>query len=306
VSQYAWETSVVSGPEFKSSPARLVRLFRRSRDIWKQRAADKQRALKKLRITVRDLSESRDHWKAVARQQSQEIATLRLQLEQARQELSAPGRMPTGSCGGQLAPAELSAPKGHRHSVLVIRLCLLWYLDAHVSLRGVSEILLSLVSILGDALPLSLPYHQTVRSWLLRCGLFLLRREVPPRDDWVWILDCAIRVGQKKCLLILGVSLEQLQARLGALEHHQVVVLDLCVTAHCTGADVEKRLKSLAGRVGVPKQIVSDHGSELSKGVRLFQAANPVVVDTYDVTHKLACLVKAELEWPAPQKLVQS
>jgi hypothetical protein len=49
---------------------------------------------------------------------------------------------------------------------------------------------------------------------LLRCGLFLLRRDVPPRDDWVWILDCTIRVGQKKCLLILGVSLEQLQAQI--------------------------------------------------------------------------------------------
>ena len=111
MSSYAWESSVVSEPEFKSSPARLVRLFHRSRDIWKRRAADKQRALKTLRITVRDLSESRDHWKAVARQQSQEIATLRLQLEQARQELSAPGRMHIGSCVGQLAPAELSAPK---------------------------------------------------------------------------------------------------------------------------------------------------------------------------------------------------
>src|SRR5947209_19286421 len=145
-------------PEFKSSPARLARLFRHSRDVWKQRAADKQQAVKKLRITVRDLSESRDHWKAVARQQSEEIAALRLLLEQARRELSAPGRMLAGPCGGQLAPAELSAPKGHRHPLLVIRLCLRWYLDAHVSLRGVSEILLSLVSVLGDALSLSLPY----------------------------------------------------------------------------------------------------------------------------------------------------
>jgi len=59
---------------------------------------------------------------------------------------------------------------------------------------------------------LSLPYHQTVRSWLLRCGLFLLRRRVPPRDDWVWILDHTIRIGQKKCLLILGASLDHLQA----------------------------------------------------------------------------------------------
>jgi hypothetical protein len=279
----------MSKPEYKSSPVRLVRLFRHSRDNWRQRAADRQRAVKKLRITVRDLCESRDHWKAVARQQSQEIAALRHQLEQAPQE-----RSPL--CSGPLAPAELSAPKGHRHSLLIIRLCLRWYLDAHVSLRGVSEVLLSLVSVLGDTLSPSLPYHQTVRSWLLRCGLFVLRRDVPARHDWVWIVDCTIRIGQKKCLLILGVPLEQRQAYQGALEHHQVVVLDLWVTVHCTGLDVEKRLKDLAGHVGVPKQIVSDHGSDLSKGVRLFRAANPVVVDTYDVTHKLACLVKAELK----------
>jgi arginyl-tRNA--protein-N-Asp/Glu arginylyltransferase len=73
--------------EFKSSPARLARLFRRSRDTWKRRAADKQRALKKLRITVRDLTDSRDRWKAVARQQSQTIATLRTDLTQPRQEV---------------------------------------------------------------------------------------------------------------------------------------------------------------------------------------------------------------------------
>ena len=173
---------------------------------------------------------------------------------------------------------------------------MLWYLDAHVSLRGVSEILLSLVNLLGGALPLSLPYHQTVRSWLLRCGLFLLRRSTPPRNDWVWILDDTIRIGQKKCLLILGASLDYLQAHPGALEHHQVVVLDLWVTAHSTGVDIEDRLKSLAHGVGVPQQLVSDHGSDVSKGVRLFKAANPEVVDTYDVTHKLACLVKTELK----------
>jgi len=173
---------------------------------------------------------------------------------------------------------------------------LLWYLDAHVSLRGVSEILLSLVNLLGGALPLSLPYHQTVRSWLLRCGRFLLRRSTPPRNDWVWILDDTIRIGQKKCLLILGASLDYLQAHPGALEHHQVVVLDLWVTAHSTGVDIEDRLKSLAHGVGVPQQLVSDHGSDVSKGVRLFKAANPEVVDTYDVTHQLACLVKTELK----------
>jgi hypothetical protein len=206
----------------------------------------------------------------------------------------------TGPCGGHLAPIDLSAPPGHRHSVLVIRLCLVWYLQAHVSLRGVAEVLLTLISLLGSLLPLSLPYHQTVRSWLLRCGLFLLRRFVPPRCDWVWILDCTIRIGQHKCLLILGASLDDLQGCQDGLDHHQVTVLDLYVTAHCTGLDVNDRLEGLAQRIGVPEQIVCDHGSELSKGVRLFQTTHPEVVDTYDVTHQVACLVKAELD-PDPR-----
>jgi hypothetical protein len=201
----------------------------------------------------------------------------------------------TGPCGGRLAPLDLSAPKGHRHTVLVIRLCLVWYLGARVSLRGVTEILFTLVSLLGGLLPLSLPYHQTVRSWLLRCGLFLLRREAPPRPDWVWVIDCTIRIGQNKCLLILGASLDDLQGCQDGLGHHQVTVLDLCVADRCTGPDVNGRLEALARRVGAPRQVVCDHGSDLSKGVRLFQAAHPEVVDTYDVTHKLACLVKAEL-----------
>jgi hypothetical protein len=178
---------------------------------------------------------------------------------------------------------------------LVIRLCLVWYLDAHVSFRGVGQILLSLISLLGGLLPLSEPYPQTVRSWLLRCGLYLLRRLVPRRDDWAWIVDHTIRIGQRKCLLILGVSLQRLQACQGALGHHDVVVLDLWVSAHCTGDDVGARLRGLARRVGVPRQVVSDHGPELSKGLRLFQADHPEVVDTYDVTHRLAAPVKGEL-----------
>lgn len=71
--------------EFKSPPTRLARLFRKSRDTWKRRAADKPRTLKKMRITVRDLSASRDHWREVARLQAAQLAELRGQLAQARQ-----------------------------------------------------------------------------------------------------------------------------------------------------------------------------------------------------------------------------
>lgn len=60
--------------EYKCPPARLVRVFRRSRDNWKRRAAQKQTALKKMRVTVRDLTLSRDRWKARALQLAQEAA----------------------------------------------------------------------------------------------------------------------------------------------------------------------------------------------------------------------------------------
>lgn len=66
--------------EYKSSPSRLVRLFRHSRDNWKRRAADKQATIKKLRINVRDLAASRDHWKTLAQQQASDLDALRQQL----------------------------------------------------------------------------------------------------------------------------------------------------------------------------------------------------------------------------------
>jgi hypothetical protein len=35
-----------------------------------------------------------------------------------------------------------------------------------------------------------------------------------------------------------------------------------------------------------PQQIVSDKGSDLDKGIRLYQEKNLKVIHTYDVTHK--------------------
>jgi hypothetical protein len=49
--------------EFKSPVSRLVRLFRQSRDNWKEKALDKQERLRALEIKVRDLSLSRENWK---------------------------------------------------------------------------------------------------------------------------------------------------------------------------------------------------------------------------------------------------
>ncbi len=55
-------------------------------------------------------------------------------------------------------------------------------------------------------------------------------------------------------------------------------------------------IEKVAKKVGTPKQIVADYGSDIKKGVHLYQKKQPTVIYTYDVTHKMAGLLKKELQ----------
>jgi predicted nucleic acid-binding Zn-ribbon protein len=47
--------------------------LRASRDGWKERAAEKQQEIKRLRVTVRDLTNSREYWKELAKELQQQV-----------------------------------------------------------------------------------------------------------------------------------------------------------------------------------------------------------------------------------------
>jgi predicted nucleic acid-binding Zn-ribbon protein len=53
--------------------ARKIRKLRASRDLWKQRSAEKQQEIRQLRVTVRDLSSSREHWKTRVKELEQQL-----------------------------------------------------------------------------------------------------------------------------------------------------------------------------------------------------------------------------------------
>jgi hypothetical protein len=169
--------------------------------------------------------------------------------------------------------------------------CLLSVVTAHTSYRSA----LLLCAHLG----LATPCVETVRGWLLRVGLYLLRSVPQRRTDWIWIIDHTLQWGTARCLVILGVSAAQLRERGFRLGHTDVCVLAVEVVEHSDGVVVQQQLTALAQRVGVPQQIVSDHGADLAKGIRLFQQEQPEVLDTYDITHKMACLLKGRLEHEA-------
>jgi hypothetical protein len=130
---------------------------------------------------------------------------------------------------------------------------------------------------------------------MYRLGLYLTQAAQEQRDDWLFILDHTMKLGQQKCLLILGVTEEQLRTKGYALQHQDVTVLAMEVVTTSTGELVKEQIEKVSKKVGTPLQILSDHGSDLKKGVQLYQTENPTVVYTYDITHKMAALVKAEL-----------
>lgn len=198
-----------------------------------------------------------------------------------------------------ITPEELTSAKGHVYPLLLVRLALTWACDAHSSYRGIALIFASLQGVLAAVGPCA----ETIRLWLLRVGLFLLRRPLPRCSDWVFLVDLTIQLGTHKCLVVLGVPLSQLQRSGYSPDHHDVHVLSLHVLTRCNGKIVCGHLTRLSKRVGVPVQILSDHGGDVSAGIRLFQQKKrhpKPIIDTYDITHGLASLLKHQLE-PNPR-----
>jgi hypothetical protein len=189
----------------------------------------------------------------------------------------------------------LSCAKGHVYPLLLVRLALTWVCEAHSSYRGVALIFSSLQGVVAALGPCA----ETIRLWLLRVGLFLLRRTVPRCSDWVFLVDLTIQLGEHKCLVILGVPLSVLRRNGYSPDHHDVQVLSVAVLTRCSGEAVAAHLGTVSERVGVPVQAVSDHGSDVLAGIRLFrrkQQGPQHVVETYDITHGLAILLKNQLE----------
>ncbi|NEX23769.1 hypothetical protein G3480_26485, partial [Thiorhodococcus mannitoliphagus] len=96
--------------------------------------------------------------------------------------------------------------------------------------------------------------------------------------------------------MILGIPAMRLIETDYSPNHHAMQVLAIEVTTHSTGPWVASVLRDVAERTGRPVQIVADHGSDLHKGITLFQQKQaPACVKTDDISHHIANLFKAEL-----------
>jgi hypothetical protein len=186
-------------------------------------------------------------------------------------------------------------PDRHRYLTHTIFLAVKFLISGLNSLRGIAKTFEILAINQAD----SSPNFNTIRQWVLRLGLYELKREKAYKLDWIFIVDMTIEIGKNKCLVILGIPQEKLamiiEKEARSLRHQDVEVLSLEILDRTVGTVILEKLNNLAQRVGTPIQIVSDRGSDIKKGIDLYLENNPATIATYDITHKMANLLKQEL-----------
>jgi hypothetical protein len=270
----------------KTPVSRLLRLLRSARNRWKAKALERQKRLRAAQVRIRDLEHSRSYWKERA--------------------LSAEGRgRASDASGGQAdeddegEPAHSAMPTrvaNHRYCLEVMQLSLQLYLHGGFGCRGVGWIL----HLLAGYLPPGVPSWTTVLNWCCRLGLGVLQHAPQRRDDWIFVIDHTVALGELKCFVVLGIPAARLPETGYSPRHGDMTVLAVEVMASSSGVRVAAVLEQVSARTGEPVQIVCDHGSDLRKGIALFRRQAPNCVETYDISHAVAAQLQAHWRDDAP------
>lgn len=192
-------------------------------------------------------------------------------------------------------------PYHHAYPLGCIALFVSLVLSAATSLRGASRAIQVVVATFQ--LPSPCPSWFAGRLWLLRLGYYKLTRPKLHADDWVWIVDHTVQVGDDKCLVLLGVRLCDLPPADRCLSHEEVEPIELVPVKQSNGEVVYQQLEQAVAKTGVPCEIISDHGTDLNAGLEKFCQQHPQTRAIYDIKHKTAAVLKRELNPDADWRL---
>jgi hypothetical protein len=167
-------------------------------------------------------------------------------------------------------------------------------LCATVSLRDSGRVMEMVLKIFG--LHAGAPSWWCGRLWVLRLGYFKLNRAKERASDWAWVIDHTVQLGSQKYFVILGVRLSNLPPAGQCLRHEHMEPITLAPVEESTGEIVFRQLEEAAKLTGAPRQIISDHGTDLVHGVGMFCRKHPETCSTYDIKHKTAAVLKRELK----------
>ena len=165
---------------------------------------------------------------------------------------------------------------------------------AALSFRGAAAALaLFAESTRGDRTsPDPTPCATTIRSWVLRLGYASLTCPLPHDRPWVWFIDHTIQIGSQKLFVIVGVPLDAVPFGVGPLQSSDLHLIALMPMDESNQQLVDAELKKTVERTGVPRQIISDGGSDLVGGIERFRERHTETLGVPDVAHHAANQLK--------------
>jgi len=289
----AEKTQSQARKEYKSPASALKWCFERSRDGWKNKYKELKATIKGYKNRIADLVKSREHWKLKAEQAGQQQAALEAEIARLSAQMAELEKKNDQGAGPlNRTPAEQCVPCGQQYPVFVVQWFLSLVVDRRASLRCAVSVLEMFGEFTGqDGMD---PNRSTGRLWLLRIGLAALLRSKVIADDWIWLIDHSIQIGQCKCLVILGIRRSEFPVG-RPLCHEDMELIALVPMTNSTKVTVAAQLEDAVAQTGAPRAILSDNGSDLHGGVEIFRQNHPQTIELQDIKHKAACLLKAQL-----------
>ena len=171
-------------------------------------------------------------------------------------------------------------------------ICLMLFVLGKIPVNAVTRILHFLTS--GKLLNFNwVPNPSSIVNWIGRAGIGLLENVGPCNEPWIAIIDASIAFGKAKAMVVLRVPLAVLKNGCApTLANAQCIAMSIKTT--WTGEDVYDLLAQTFQKAGIPAAILKDGGTDLAKGVGLFQSRFPAMAVIQDLGHVIANALKAK------------
>lgn len=141
------------------------------------------------------------------------------------------------------------------------------------------------------------PSFTTIKRWVQQVGYYKLIRKKTIANDWMLLVDASIQIGDKKCVLMLGIresSFCKIKNRAVTLE--DLEILSLRVVSILNSEIITTMLFEAELAVGNISVICSDRGSDILRGIRNFQEIRLETRHIIDTAHYVSNMMEAVLE----------
>jgi len=245
--------------------------------------------MKHRRKQWKDKAKQRGKAERYERREKARIKTERDQLSQALKASEARVRELEAQLGGLATRAKVD----------VVHIALQLFLEARLSFRAVSRVLVLLARALGIQ---QAPCAQTIINWVIRLTIVRIDAartlrglpldQAPFTNGLIWIIDISIGLGAGKILAVLALDAHHHHLVRGAPALRHVHCIGVAVADSWTGETIAELLKRLIAQMGRPAAYLKDGGSDLHKAAELLAEAGLASPCIDDVSHAAAGMLK--------------